>query len=365
VAENNSDENKTEPASPRKRQDARRMGMFANSMDLTTAVLLIVGILSMAGLGATLVDSLLGFMHGWFVQLSSTKPLNDLILEQLPSAIEPVAWVVVGIAALAASATLTIGLWQSSLLFSPELLAFKWERLDIVQGFKRIFSADAMVGTVIGVFKLVIIGWASYHVLCTIATSAACWWRYPVQGLLPLGGEFVLRLGWTAAIPLLLLAAGDYAFKKWRFERNLMMSREEVRQEARSHDQAPELKARIRGIQRQRAMQRMMQAVPQASVVITNPTHVAVALRYAPGETTAPVVVAKGQRKIAERIKAIAAEHGVPIMEEPPLARAMFKVAQVGQEIPFEFYRAVAQILALLYRRRQGVPQAARAGSYA
>ena len=358
-------ENKTEPATPRKREDARRMGMFANSMDLTTAAILIVSILSLAALGSALVDSLLRFMRCWFSQLGSTRALNDLILEQIPSSVQPVAWVVLAIAGLAAFVSLAMGLWQSSLLFSPELLALKWERLDIAQGFRRIFSLESFVGSAVGLFKLVVISWASYHVLCSIATSAPGWWRHPAEGLLPLCGELTLKLGWTVAIPLLLLAVGDYAFKKWRFERNLMMSREELRQEMRSHDQAPELKARIRSIQRQRAMQRMMLAVPQASVVITNPTHVAVALRYEPGQSAAPVVVAKGQRLVAERIKAIAAEHAVPIMEEPPLARAMFKTARVGQEIPFEFYRAVAQILALLYRRRQGVPQAAGSGSYA
>jgi flagellar biosynthetic protein FlhB len=152
---------------------------------------------------------------------------------------------------------------------------------------------------------------------------------------------------------LVILAVFDYAFQRWDYEKSLRMTKEEVKQEHKEFEGDPLIKSRIRSIQRETAHKRMMADVPKADVIITNPIHYAVALRYVSGEMTAPVVVAKGARKVAEKIKAVAEEYSIPVVEDPPLARALFTMCDVGMETPIELYKSVAEILAYVYRLKQ------------
>jgi len=174
--------------------------------------------------------------------------------------------------------------------------------------------------------------------------------QLPIGTALALVGEIMFNLGLRVALLLLMVAAIDYGYERWEYEQNLRMTREELREELRQMEGDPYVKARIRRIQRQLAMQRMMEEVPKADVIITNPVELAVALKYDARTMAAPKVVAKGARLLAERIKKIAQEHGVPIVENKPLARALYRSCQVGQEIPVKLYRAVAEVLAYIWR---------------
>jgi flagellar biosynthetic protein FlhB len=169
------------------------------------------------------------------------------------------------------------------------------------------------------------------------------------------GWDLTLRLALSVAAALFLLGAADYGFQRFRFERALRMTRQEVKEELKREEGDPAVRARVRQVQREMARRRMMAAVPKASVVVTNPTHVAVALRYERGVTAAPRVVAKGEGFVAERIKELARRHGVPVVERRPLARALFKAVAIGQEIPRELFYVVAEVLAYVYRLRGAV----------
>lgn len=346
-------DNRTEPATQRKREESRKKGIFAHSPDLAGAVALTAGLLALGAFGPWMTRAILDLMKGWFGHLDGQQSINE-VLSQVPTAIFPVALAVCCAIGVVAAAGAVINILQAGLQFNLEWLAPKWERVDPLEGVKKMFSLSSLVGAGFGLLKLLVVSWAAYQILIAASSSAPMWWQVRTGGLLALCGGLVLKLSWAVALPLLLLAAADYVYKKWKHEKELMMTREEIKEENRQQEGDPHIKQRIRQIQRTRAMKRMMQDVPKATVIITNPTHVAVALRYEPG-MMAPIVVAKGEHLVAQRIKAIAAGHGIPVIEEPPLARAMLRVVQIGQVIPFEFYRAVAEILALLYRRRSAM----------
>ncbi len=353
------DADKTEWATPRKREEARKQGNYAHSHDLTQAVLLLSGLMALSCVGGMLAQAQITFFRNWLghINLRPDQNLSQVLIEDWPRAILPVLLPVMACVLVTVTASVAIEILQGGFFINPEGLAPKWERLNFLNGFKRIFSFNSAFGAVTGMAKIAVIAWSAWRVLGMLTEEAPNWWHLPVGALMPLCGDWAIRLGYNAILPMVFLAAVDYGFKRWRHEKELMMSREEIREETRQQEGDPHVKGRIRQVQRQVAMRRMMQKVPQASVIITNPTHVAVALQYEPGVHAAPIVVAKGEHKIAERIKAIAAEHGIPIVEEPPLARAMLKSLAIGEQISLEFYRAVAEILVLLQRARQKTRQ--------
>ena len=348
---------KTEEASPRKREDARKRGMIAQSPDLNHALVLVASLLALATLGSGIITSQLTFMKGWFAQIDGHTPLTDFLTQRAPAAMLPVFLATVAVIGMITLAALASGILQAGIHFNPDLISAKWERVDPLQGLSRLFSLTSLVSTVLGILKLVALSWAAYALLSTVFVNAPSFWQLSAPALLSLAGDLSMKLGWSIALPMLVVGGVDYVYRKWKHEKDLMMSRDELREENKQQEGDPHIRQRIRQIQRQRAMRRMMQDVPKATVVITNPTHVAVALRYEAGASAAPVVIAKGEHIIAGRIKAIAAEHGVPVIEEPPLARALLKSVHIGQEISVEFYRAVAEVLAVLHRQKTGAVQ--------
>jgi flagellar biosynthetic protein FlhB len=221
--------------------------------------------------------------------------------------------------------------------------------LNPAAGLKNLMSLRNLAELVKSPLKVLLIGGLAY---LTVAQEAATLVQLsdmgPVQGFQIVGRITFLVLV-RVTLGVLVLALADYAFQHWQHERSLRMTKEEIKEELRQSEGDPLVRARVKSLQRQIAMRRMMAEVPKASVVITNPAHLAIALRYDEGTMRAPKVVAKGARLIAERIKEIAKEHGVPLVENKPLARSLFKAVSVGQEIPSAFYRAVAEILAYVY----------------
>ena len=168
-----------------------------------------------------------------------------------------------------------------------------------------------------------------------------------------LSGGLILDLGFRIVAALLILALLDYAFQRWDYEKNLKMTRQEIKEELKQHEGDPQIRSRIRSIQRETAQRRMMDDVAESDVVVTNPTHIAVALRYDPATMVAPVVVAKGQRLIAEKIKELARQAGVSVVENKPLARSLFKAVQIGREIPAELFKATAEVLAFVFQLKR------------
>ena len=242
---------------------------------------------------------------------------------------------------------------QVGVLFTGQPLMPKANRLSPLTGIKRIFSARGLVELAKGLFK---IGAVSYLTWLTIAAEADRMVAFMDMGIgqiLLLSGNIVLTLAFRITLLLLVMAILDYAFQRWDYEKNLRMTKQEVKEELKQQEGDPQQRARVRSLQREMSQRRMMGDVEQADVVVTNPTHIAVALKYKSDTMDAPIVLAKGQRLVAERIKELAREAGVPLVENKPLARALFKTAQIGEQIPEELFKAVAEVLAFVFQLRR------------
>ena len=339
---------RTEQATPKRLADARRKGQVARSKELTTALVMLVGaavlLVGGPGVAGTLASSMRRILS-----LPRERLLDEQTLfSEFGAAVMQGGLAVLGLLAILAitaiGASVALGGWS----FSTQALGFKFERIDPLKGLGRIFSVRGLVelAKALGKFALV-------------AAFAGVWLSFIAPELLSLGyrsiREALSSAGWLALWSLLLLsttlliiAALDVPFQLWQHAKNLRMTRQEVRDEQKDTDGRPEVKARIRQLQQQQANARMLDAVPDASVVITNPAHFAVAVRYDAATMAAPVVVARGRDLVAARIREIARENDVPLFEAPPLARALFRHTRVGQAIPFELYKACAQVLAYL-----------------
>ncbi len=341
---------RTEQATPKRLDEARKKGQVARSKELTTALVMIVGAAFLL-LGGAELGSALSNMMTRLLSLPREALLSDATLaSELAHAVgaSGTALLVLfaALAAAAIGASVALGGWS----FSTQALQFKTERISIPKGLKRIFSVRALVELAKALGKFLLVG-----------ACAALWLRYLVPELSSLAyrslAEGLVSAGQLALISLLLLSSTlllialvDVPFQLWQHAKNLKMTLQEVRDEQKDTDGRPEVKARIRQLQQQQATARMMDAIPDANVVITNPDHFAVAIKYDASTMVAPVVVAKGRDRIAERIKALATEHNVPIFNAPPLARALHRHTRLGQQIPYQLYKACAQVLAYLLR---------------
>lgn len=350
-------DNRTEEPTPRRRQKAREEGRIPRSQEFTAAVSLVAGTGLVATVGgATAAGHLLELFRSgpaWMVAAPGALSAAALLRVVLFEGVLGLLPLVLGVVLFAVGA----GLVQSRGAASWKPLKPDLKRINPLSGFRRIFGADAALNFAKSVLKLVALGLVTYLVL------RGAWPRFvaladaPALHSVTVLRSAVVRLGLTVGLAFLALGALDYVVQIFRTERQLRMTREEVLREHKEQEGDPQIKARIRQIARQRARQRMLTQVATADVVVTNPIHIAVALRYDPLRAQAPVVVAMGERKLAERIRKLAAAAGVPVVENRPLARALRAACTVGSPIPPALFVAVAEILAYVYRLRRRLPQ--------
>lgn len=344
---------KTEQATPRRREEARQKGQVARSSELSSVAILAAGFLSLAALGSFMFDRLRSFAveilaNGLTLQLD----MASICAYAMHWANEAV--VIIGpMVLLLAAAALAINYAQVGVLFTAEPLLPHFDRLDPVAGAKRLLSSRGMVELAKGLFKVVAVAYLTYLTIAAEIGQLVAFVDMGVGQIFALCGSVVLKLGYRITLLLLVMAVLDYAFQRWDYERMLRMTRQEVREELKQQEGDPLIRARIRSVQRELSRRRMMAEVGRADVVVTNPTRIAVALRYDAQTMAAPRVVAKGQRLIAEKIKEIARQAGVPLIENKPLAQALFKAVRIGEEIPETLFKAVAEVLAFVFRLRQ------------
>ncbi|MFA6107333.1 MAG: flagellar biosynthesis protein FlhB [Candidatus Latescibacterota bacterium] len=344
---------KTEQATPRRREEARRKGQVARSNELSSVAILAVGLLALSWLGASMLRQMAAFT----VDVLTNGLTQQLDLLSLPAL--AVDWATRGalIAApmvvLLSVAALGVNYAQVGVLFAGEPLTPKFNRIDPLAGAQRLLSSRGLVELAKSLFK---VGAVTYLTWLTITAELGNFVTFVDLGvgqILTLCGAATLKLGYRITLLLLVMAVLDYAFQRWDYERGLRMTRQEVREEMKQQEGDPVIRARIRSVQREMSRRRMMADVKTADVVVTNPTHLAVALRYDPEAMTAPRVVAKGQRLVAERIKELARQAGVPLVENKPLAQALFRAVRIGDEIPEALFKAVAEVLAFVFRLRR------------
>lgn len=353
MAENNQGGEKTEEPTPKRLLDARNEGQVAISADLTTAVMLIVGLCLLAAFGTWFAQAAAVTIRFSIVEALTWElegeTLRSLVIHLIPLG----GWTLVVIASLALIAVVA-NLGQVGLHLSGKALIPKLNRISPITGFGRLFGMRGLMRFVTNVIKLAILVSIAWVVLSgdiprlTYITgdlgarlAHECWWLF--------------ILGLKLSVTLGIVAAADFLYQRWQHHRDMMMTKQEVKEEFKQSEGDPLVKAKIRQIQRQMAQRRMMEEVPKADVVITNPTHVAVALKYDQLKMAAPVVLAKGYDDQAQRIKKIAAEHGIPMVENIALARALAKDVAVGKAVPVKWYQGVAEVLSYVYKlKRQG-----------
>jgi len=251
-----------------------------------------------------------------------------------------------------AGASLAIGALQARGTMSAKPITPDFNRLNPAQNAKRVIGTQGFVELFKALLKLLIVGWAVWHVLAPAWPAITALGQQPPRALIEIVREYGVGMLRTAGLAYLALAGADYAWQLWQHEKGLRMTKEEVKQEHKNQEGDPMVKSRMRALARQRVRQQMFKDVKKADVVLVNPVHIAVALKYDPSVAPAPYVVALGRRKVAERIKALAYEAGVPVVENVPLARALIAAVKLGQMIPTELYLAVAEVLAFVMRKR-------------
>lgn len=346
-------QDKTEPATPKRRREARQKGQVAKSHELSTALSVLVLFPAAYFLADYAFNELAGFIRYAFgepmlVEEWSLPRLQEFFGRALLAAAR-LALPLMGLAfAVGAGAQLA----QVGFLLTGEPLTPKLERLNPVNGLKRMFSKRSLVELLKALLKTAVIGAVCYSLLrgsLPMLTQLAL--LEPPEALVVVS-RVAVRIGTNVGALLLALAAADYGYQWYEHNRSLRMSKQELKEEYRQTEGDPIVRSRMRRRQREIALGRMVRDVRKADVVVTNPTHVAVALQYDPQTMAAPVVLAKGAGRLAERIKEIAREHGVTIVENPPLARALYDTVAVGTQIPPDLYQAVAEVLAYVWRLR-------------
>jgi flagellar biosynthetic protein FlhB len=355
---------KSQDPTPHRRQQAREQGQVAKSQDLGSAVLLILGLACLMVLGGGLMEFLGGYSRH---QLGGDPWLSadvDFAVAEWNSTLFALAQTVLPIFAVLLLGAVGVNLMQIGPLFLPEKLAPDLTRLDPIRGIRRLFSLSNAVRLAFSIFKILVIA--------GVALLSLYQQRDTILGLTALSvpeiAEYLVQiLFWTTAkigLALLILALLDYGFQRWKHEQDIKMTPREVREEMKNLEGNPEVIARRRQVQRQLALHRLAEAVPKADVVITNPTELAVAIQYEPEAMAAPIVVAKGAGVLAQRIRRLALEHGIPIVEKKPLAQALYREVEINRPIPEGTYAAVAEVLAYVYQlqgRKIPTPPAAAA----
>jgi flagellar biosynthetic protein FlhB len=347
---------RTEKPTGKRLQKAREQGQIARSRDLALAAASVVATIALGKLGARLVSGLgerlqIGLAH------FGDAPLKTVTGGDLQQMIVTGCWTLALLVGPIALATMVAGVgmhgFQGGWSFAPGALQLNWSRLNPGQGIKRFGLMNSGVETLKALFMVAVISYIGWRAVdAAMLDSAALAWVHPSDA----GRRawvFAEQMLWRVAWALGVLSLGDYALQRYRLMSSLKMSKQEIKDEAKEAEGSGETKAKIRALQRQLARRRMMKNVSTATVVITNPTHFAVALRYDRATMSAPQVVAKGQDHLALKIREKARHHGVPIMENKPLAQALFKTAEVGETIPAPLFNAVAEVLAYLVRIKQ------------
>jgi flagellar biosynthesis protein FlhB len=359
MAENEDGTEKTESATPKRLEEARRKGQIPRSRDLSTAAVMMTAGAGLYFFGGGLSGNMHGLMRrGLTLTREQSLDPNQIVPQLSANAGDALLACIplFGLIVLAALlAPLALGGWS----FSTEALMPQFNRLNPLSGFKRMFSMQAIVELgkaaakfgIVGVIAVVLL-WNDSNELLSLGREAP---GAAIGHAFRLCGQALI---WLSA-GLLFIAGIDVPYQLYSYAKQLKMTREEVRQEMKESEGSPEIKGRIRQMQHQLARQRMMQDVPKADVIVTNPTHFAVALRYDDKKMRAPIVVAKGADEIAAKIREIGGEHAIPIFEAPPLARVLYRNVEIGEEIPSTVYVAVAQVLTYVFQLKEAVKSGA------
>ncbi len=349
MAEENFQE-RTEQATSRRREKAREEGQVARSMELNSAAMLTLGFLTLYLMGPYISGQTMAMLRH-LLGNAPTIALQDPTFYTVFKDNLIRFFIILGpLFVVMTIIALGVNVAQVGFRITPKAAEPKLDKINPISGFKRIVSIRSAVTLLRDLLKLAVVGFVAYKVIASDFPSFFLMADMTVGQIAVAMGKLSLGLALKVGAVIFVIAVLDYIYQRYEFEKSIRMSKQDLRDEYKDTEGSPQIKARVRQIQMQMARNRMMDAVPMADVVVTNPTHYAVALKYDPDQHQAPFVLAKGQRLIAQKIKEIALEHNIPVVEDVPLARALFKMCDIGQVVPAQLYRAVAEVLAYVYR---------------
>ncbi len=345
-----SDDEKTEEPSQQRLDDFRKEGQVAQSKELTSLFVLMATLAVMYGMGPSLAGGFMDFMRRIFFEAAAADLSVERVRVLMLLCLGESARLVLPIAAAGFVAGVAGSVAQFGFLYTWTPLAPQFSRINPLSGFQRLASMTALMEGLKSVLKLAAVITVTWMMLKSEIIGSASMTDMDSAAFLSYMSSTAFRLVGGVCVGLFVVAAIDFGYQKYRYRKSLMMTKAELKQEHKQREGDPLLKARIRSLQRERARKRMFQEVPKADVVVTNPTHFAVALKYDAEKMAAPKVVAKGADLVAQRIKEVARKNGVPLVENVPLARALHKSVKVGGSVPRSLYQAVAEVLAYVYR---------------
>ncbi|MCB0347224.1 MAG: flagellar biosynthesis protein FlhB [Bdellovibrionales bacterium] len=343
---------KTEEATSQRREEFRKRGQVAQSREIATFLLLLGSALTFWATGKMLLHHATDLFENFFSNYIVTAARSGDYSAAALFAVKKGALIIGPLLGMALVVGVSSTLLQVGFVYNEEALQLKLERLNPINGLKRIFSLRAVVDGLKSLLKLILITSIVYFIVKNEVKHISVLVEYNMSQFLSYFGMIAFKLLGAATLFMGVLAVLDYGYQRWELEKEMKMSKQEVKEENKNREGDPLIKARIRRVQREMANKRMMTEVPKADVIVTNPTHIAVALKYQAG-MAAPVLIAKGADLIAEKIKKIAKENNIPVIENKPLARAIFKTLKIGQLIPRELFKTVAEVLAYVYRLKK------------
>lgn len=341
---------KTEEPSQHRIDEARKKGDVAASKELNS-VLILTGTFCVLIFSSLYMFEVLADYIEWLYGLEVTKAYGkEMSVRILKETFFTLGKCIAPVSLTSMLLGVVSQVMQVGILYAPEAIQLKFDRLNPQQGFKRLFSKKSLGEAVKSIFKFSVVLCITYYVLHTNLTTFIGFLHTEAGESFVFGKDFALRLAAAIMLGLFLIALADFAWEKYMYTEKLRMTKQQVKEEHKEKDGNPEVKQKIRAIQREMAQKRMIADVPKADVIVTNPTHLSIVIRYNNEIMVAPQVIGKGQDHLALRIREIAKEHDIPIVENVPLARALYKTVQVGEGVPRSLYKAVAEILAFVYK---------------
>lgn len=341
---------KTERATPKKREEARKEGDIAKSMELPSVFVLMAGIVTLNGFSYFIYKRLETIMRSSLTFDSIPEVTPTYVINTLYNYSIKYAATVAPVMGAVFLAALFSNLLMVGFNISWKAIAFKFSKLDPIKGLKSKFSSKSLAELIKSILKIAIISILTYYAVKSELDPMKRLFDNEIAQILLFMSKVIFKIFIWVLLATLFLALADFAFQKWKWEEDHKMTKQEVKEEHKQAEGDPQVKSRIKQLQFEAAKKRMMAEVPKADVIVTNPTHLAVAIQYDPLTMTAPTVTAKGAGAIAARIREIGTEAGVPVVENKPLARNLYKISEIGEEVPMDLYQAVAELLAYVYR---------------
>jgi flagellar biosynthesis protein FlhB len=353
MADNDQEQERSEQATSKRREDAREKGQVARSQELVSVGILVACLIYFYFGTSGLLKGIMELMTSGFRTAVRADLTPDSLTNLLVNHVFGGFIILFPLLLTVVVAAIIGNITQIGILFSSESISPQFSKIDPIKGFKRLFSLRSVIELIKSIFKMCVVGTVAYIVVKGEISNMLLLMEQNVWGMMIYFGHICFKIILATTIVLILLAVLDYIYQRWEYEKSLRMTKQEIKDEYKNTEGDPLIKSRIRRLQREIAQKRMMAEVPKADVVITNPTHLAVAIKYDPLNMMAPKVVAKGANLIAEKIRQVARENDIPVIEDKPLAQVLYKIVEINSLIPEDLYRAVAEVLAFVYDQKK------------